>query len=138
MSRSVPEWIGRTDDTPVPPRARLRILMRFGRRCDPAGGCGRAIRPGDAWTCDHVEAIINGGANRERNLHPLWAWCEPVKTRADVRLKSIAYRKGCATPASSSPRRAARCRARWRAVGAAACPADGSDAKFEKFRDDPE
>ena len=94
MSRSVPEWIGRTDDTPVPPRARLRILMRFGRRCDPAGGCGRAIRPGDAWTCDHVEAIINGGANRERNLHPLWAWCEPVKTRADVRLKSIAYRKG--------------------------------------------
>jgi len=43
---------------------RLRVLERFGRRCDPARGCGRALRPGDAWTCDHIEAVINGGPNR--------------------------------------------------------------------------
>jgi 5-methylcytosine-specific restriction protein A len=92
--RSVPEWIGKTDDTPVPPRVRLRVFERFGRCCDPAGGCGRAIRPGNAWTCDHVKAIVNGGANRENNLHPLCTWCEPPKTRSDVKLKSDAYRKG--------------------------------------------
>jgi HNH endonuclease len=84
MPRSLPEWIGLTDDTPVPPRVRLRVLERFGRRCDPARGCGRPLRPGDAWTCDHIEAVINGGANRERNLHPLCEWCEPPKTQADV------------------------------------------------------
>jgi 5-methylcytosine-specific restriction enzyme A len=94
MTRSLPEWIGRTDDTPVPPRVRLRVFERFGRCCDPAGGCGRAIRPGDAWTCDHVKAIVNGGANRENNLHPLCAWCDPPKTRSDVKLKSDAYQKG--------------------------------------------
>jgi len=31
MPRSIPEWIGRIDDTPVPPRVRLRALERFGR-----------------------------------------------------------------------------------------------------------
>ena len=43
MPRSVPEWVGRTDDTPVPPRVRLRVLERFGRRCDPTHGCGRPL-----------------------------------------------------------------------------------------------
>jgi 5-methylcytosine-specific restriction enzyme A len=92
MARSVPEWIGRTDDTPVPPRVRLRVLERFGRCCDPDRGCGRPLRPGDRWTCDHIVALINGGENRERNLHPLCAWCEPPKTRDDVREKSRSYR----------------------------------------------
>jgi 5-methylcytosine-specific restriction protein A len=93
MRRSLAEWIGRTDDTPVPPRVRLRVLERFGRRCDPGLGCGRPLRPGDAWTCDHIEAIINGGANRESNLHPLCEWCEPLKTEADVHEKSRSYRR---------------------------------------------
>ena len=92
MARSVPEWIGRTDDTPAPPRVRLRVLERFGRRCDRDGGCGRRIRPGDKWTCDHRLAMINGGENRERNLHPLCEWCEPPKTTADVGEKSRDYR----------------------------------------------
>jgi hypothetical protein len=30
-------------------------------------GCGRPLRPGDAWTCDHIVALISGGANRESN-----------------------------------------------------------------------
>lgn len=92
MPRSVKEWIGKTDDTPVPPRVRLRVLDRFGRRCDPELGCGRVLRPGDRWTCDHVHALINGGENRENNLHPLCEWCEPSKTQADVREKSRTYR----------------------------------------------
>ena len=93
MPRSLAEWIGRSDDTPVPPRVRLRVLERFGRRCDPNLGCGRQLRPGDAWTCDHVVAVINGGPNRESNLHPLCEWCEPPKTEADVHEKSRSYRK---------------------------------------------
>jgi 5-methylcytosine-specific restriction enzyme A len=93
MPRSVSEWIGRTDDTPVPPRVRLRVLDRFGRRCDPRLGCGRPLRPGDAWTCDHIQAVINGGANRESNLHPLCEWCEPLKTAVDMQEKSRSYRK---------------------------------------------
>lgn len=92
MPRSVAEWIGRSDDAPVPPRVRLRVLERFDRRCDTELGCGRQICPGDRWTCDHAVAIINGGENRERNLHPLCAWCDPPKTRADVREKSRTYR----------------------------------------------
>jgi hypothetical protein len=50
-------------------------------------------RPGDAWTCDHIEAVINGGANRESNLHPLCEWCKPLKTAADMGEKSRSYRK---------------------------------------------
>jgi HNH endonuclease len=46
-----------------------------------------------AWTCDHIQAVINGGANRERNLHPLCEWCEPPKTEADVHEKSRSYRR---------------------------------------------
>jgi 5-methylcytosine-specific restriction enzyme A len=68
------------------------VLLRFGRRCDPAGGCGRSIRPGDGWSCDHRVAIINGGQNRELNLRPLCSWCDPPKTAADVAEKSRVYR----------------------------------------------
>jgi HNH endonuclease len=87
---SLAEWIGPTDDTPVPPR----VLERFGRRCDPRLGCSRPLRPGDSWTCDHVQAVINGGPNWASNLHPLCEWCEPPKTQADMEDKSRVYRKG--------------------------------------------
>ena len=42
----------------------------------PSGGC-RPLRPGDAWTCDHILAVINGGPNRESMF-----WLKPkVKPR---------------------------------------------------------
>lgn len=94
MPRSTPEWIGRTDDTPIPPRVRLRALDRFGRRCDAsAHGCGRAIHPGDEWSCDHIQPPILGGENRESNLHPLCNWCHPIKTREETAEKSAVYEK---------------------------------------------
>lgn len=82
MARSVPEWIGKTDDTPVPPRVRLRVLERDGRRCQC--GCGREVAPADKWQTDHRTAIINGGENRERNLCTLLTVCHLRKTVADV------------------------------------------------------
>ena len=85
MSRSVKEWIGKTDDAPFPPRVRLRILERANRRC---AGCGKPIRPGERWTCDHIVALINGGENRESNGQPLCRDCTPVKDAADVAEKS--------------------------------------------------
>jgi 5-methylcytosine-specific restriction enzyme A len=87
--RSVPEWHGADDDAPVPPRVRLRVFARFMGACQI---CTRKIQPGDRWICDHVVAIVNGGANREANLHPICSWCDrSVKTPADVAEKSRVY-----------------------------------------------
>lgn len=90
MPRSVTEWRGKTPDTPIPPRVRLRVLDRFDKAC---GCCGRHIHPGDKWICDHKEAIILNGPNRENNLWPLCDWCAPIKDRFDVHAKSVIARK---------------------------------------------
>lgn len=87
MSRSVPEWIGATDNTPVPPRVRARVFLSFQGYCQ--GPCNRKIAPGEHWICDHRTALINGGQNREANLQPICDWCDKnSKTPADVAEKS--------------------------------------------------
>lgn len=84
-ARSVPEWFGATPDTPVPPRVRLRTFDRKDGRC---GICGRKIAAGEAWTCEHVVALVNGGENRELNLGVTCSWCLPKKNAADVAEKA--------------------------------------------------
>jgi len=89
MPRSLPEWIGATQDTPVPPRVRLRVKERAEHRCQ---NCTRPIVAGERWVADHIVAIVNGGENRERNLQLLCDWCDRnVKTPADVAQKSKEY-----------------------------------------------
>lgn len=66
--RAIPEWIGKTPDTPAPAKVKLRVLLRYKRRCH---WTSNEIRPGDAWDCDHVIALVNGGENRESNLAPI-------------------------------------------------------------------
>jgi len=84
MSRRVPEWVGKTDDTPVPPRVKIRVLDRYFGLCDE---CTWPI--GDSkWTCDHRVAIINGGENRERNLRPICIPCNKEKNKLDMEIKS--------------------------------------------------
>ena len=86
MSRSVPEWIGKTPDTPAPRRVRARIFAAHGGRCHRTG---KLIRAGDAWDLDHVIALINGGENRESNMAPiLTGKPHKEKTAEDVRIKS--------------------------------------------------
>lgn len=85
MARSVPLWIGRTDDTPAPPRVRLRVWDRCEGKC---GQCGRKIRPGEGWTLEHLVALINGGKNAEDNLGVTCDWCLPAKNAADVAMKA--------------------------------------------------
>lgn len=91
MSRSVPEWIGKTPDSRAPPHVRLRIFERYHGVCHWSG---ITIRPGDNWDVDHVKALINGGENRESNMAPiLRGKPHKEKTAADVAEKSKVYRK---------------------------------------------
>jgi hypothetical protein len=91
MSRSVPEWRGKSADSAVPPRVRLRVFLRYDGRCQC--GCNRPIRPGEAWECEDTIALINGGERRESNLKPWLKGHQKEKTAADVAEKSRVYRK---------------------------------------------
>lgn len=85
MSRTVSEWKGRTDDTPIPPRVKLRILARQGDRCRDCGQkFGGKLRP----EFDHRPAMINGGENRESKIDAVCAPCHAICTKADVAEKS--------------------------------------------------
>jgi|SRR3990167_1113419 len=84
-TRRVPEWIGATPDTPVPPRVKLRVFEAHGGICHISG---RKIGPADKWDADHVIAICNGGENRETNLAPALRDKHREKTADDVDEKS--------------------------------------------------
>lgn len=90
MSRTVPEWIGKTDDSPIPPRVRLRVFERHGGICHISK---RKIMPGEAWDCDHFIALINGGEHRESNLRPALTKYHRIKTAEDVKEKAVTARK---------------------------------------------
>lgn len=90
MTRSAPEWIGRNDDSAIPPRVRLRVFEKHKGVCHLSG---RPIRAGERWDCDHVIALCNGGQHRESNLAPALAAPHKIKTAADVAEKSSVYRK---------------------------------------------
>lgn len=85
MSRSVPEWIGKTDDTPVPRHVKARVFDAHGGICHIAK---RKIAAGEPWECDHVVALINGGQNRESNLAPALVAKHKEKTARDVAEKA--------------------------------------------------
>jgi 5-methylcytosine-specific restriction endonuclease McrA len=85
MSRSVPEWIGKTDDAAVPPRVRARIFLRDDGVCHLSG---RKIRPGEKWELEHVVALCNGGEHRESNMAPALVEPHKIKTAADRRVKA--------------------------------------------------
>jgi 5-methylcytosine-specific restriction protein A len=83
--RDVEEWIGETPNSVPPPRVKIRVFERHGRRCVH---CTRPLRVGDKWDTDHLIALINNGQNRESNLGPACEYCHPEKTKRDVATKS--------------------------------------------------
>jgi 5-methylcytosine-specific restriction endonuclease McrA len=83
--RSVAEWVGKSDDTAIPPRVKIRVFDATGGRCNE---CLRLITPGMGWQCDHIVALVNGGQNRETNLQPLCTLCHLHKTGRDVEVKA--------------------------------------------------
>jgi len=85
MARSAPEWIGKTDDTAIPPRVRLRVFEAHEGRCAISG---RKIMAGDKWQIDHKVALINGGQHRETNLQPVLDAPHKAKTAEDVKIKA--------------------------------------------------
>lgn len=85
MSRTVPLWVGRTDDAKVPTRVRLRIFLREDGICHISG---RKIRPGEPWDLDHKVALVNGGTHSEDNLFPALRDKHREKTRQDVAEKA--------------------------------------------------
>ncbi len=86
MTRSLPEWIGKTDNAATPPRVKARIYLAADGRCVR---CTRFI-DGSALVAeyDHVIPLILGGKNRESNLQLLCQECHAGKTKLDVKLKA--------------------------------------------------
>lgn len=80
--RSVPEWIGKTDDTAIPARVKLRVYGRF------EGRCSKCTVEAWAGEFDHTIPLILGGANRESNLTLLCVPCHKAKTKLDVKIKA--------------------------------------------------
>lgn len=87
--RSVPEWIGKTPDTAIPLRVKLRIWEREQGICHLSG---RKIRPGEPYDFDHKIALINGGEHRESNLFPALRDKHREKTALDVAEKAESAR----------------------------------------------
>lgn len=88
--RSVPEWIGKTADTPVPPRVLLRVFESYGGHCYLSG---RKIKAGEQWDLEDIVALCNGGENRESNKAPALRDKHKEKTARDVAEKSLIARK---------------------------------------------
>lgn len=88
--RSLPEWVGKSLDEAVPRRVRVRVFTLADGYC---ARCTRKILKSDKWICDHVQALINGGENREANLQVLCEWCDKPKTYFDVSMKSKSYKR---------------------------------------------
>lgn len=82
MSRSTDEWIGKTDDTAIPPRVKLRIHAKA------EGMCAVCSLEASTGQYDHIIPLIIGGQNRETNLQLLCVPCHKGKTRLDVKLKA--------------------------------------------------
>jgi 5-methylcytosine-specific restriction protein A len=90
MPRALPEWIGKTADTRVPPRVKQRVFERDGKLCHL---CGCAIKSGETWDADHKVALINGGENRETNLAPAHKHCHLIKSARDSAEKAKIAKK---------------------------------------------
>lgn len=88
--RQVPEWIGKTDDAPIPAKVKIRVFERDGGRC---AICTLQIRGKLRPEYDHKQALSNGGGHRETNLQLLCVRCHKDKTKLDVAEKSQMYHK---------------------------------------------
>ena len=90
MSRKVPEWKGKTHDSQIPARVKIRVFEGASGRCQ---SCGTRIGGGHLPAFDHIVSLVNGGENREGNLQLLCSPCHGTKTKIDVAEKSKLYQK---------------------------------------------
>lgn len=106
--RKVKEWVGKTHDSPIPAKVRLRVFEKYEGKC---GLTGRKLRAGE-FDIDHIVALADGGEHRETNLHPVWRPKHREKTakensaRAKVGAKKIKHfepKKVARNPIKSAP-----------------------------------
>jgi len=86
MTRSVPEWIGKTDDARLPPRVKLRILDRENFICHLTGVKIDPVR--DQFDFEHRVSLILGGEHRESNIFPALRDPHRKKTAAEMKVKA--------------------------------------------------
>jgi 5-methylcytosine-specific restriction protein A len=79
MPRTVPEWVGRTDDSSPPTKCKLRIVDRQQECCALTG---KRFEAGDKIEFDHIVPLWLGGQNRESNLQAVLA--EPHRRKTSV------------------------------------------------------
>lgn len=85
MSRSLPEWIGKTDDAAIPPRVKDRIAQRSDDCCVR---CTRKVGGALRAEFDHATPLILGGEHSESNLQLLCHECHRAKSAVDVKIKA--------------------------------------------------
>jgi 5-methylcytosine-specific restriction enzyme A len=93
MSRSVPEWVGKDDDSRPPRLVRARVFRKYKGRCYLTG---RSIGVKDEWDLEHVRPLHlardGENLNRESNLAPALKAAHAVKTAAEATGRSKADR----------------------------------------------
>jgi len=107
MARSVPEWVGKTDDSRPPQSVQIRLFESARGMCQ---SCNVKLKPG-GWHIDHRCRLKDGeNRNRESNLQILCHACHREKTGQENkgqvkanRVKAKAYgvkKAGRAVPGS--------------------------------------
>ncbi|MDX0250248.1 HNH endonuclease [Sinorhizobium meliloti] len=83
--RSVPEWIGRTDDNMPTDACKRRILDRQGWKCAITD---QEFRDGVKAEFDHIVPLWLGGENRESNLQAITKKAHQAKTATEATVRS--------------------------------------------------
>lgn len=85
MSRSVSEWIGKTDDSKPSTGCMRRVCDRQGWKCAISGV---DIRDGVKVEFDHITPLWLGGENRETNLQAVTAVAHAGKTKSEAKVRA--------------------------------------------------
>lgn len=85
MSRTVKEWVAKSDDARPPKSCQLRILARQEGKCALTG---HVFVPGDKIEFDHITPLWLAGANRETNLHAVLGDAHKRKTKVEATIRA--------------------------------------------------
>ena len=83
--RTVPEWVGKSDNSMPPGAVKDRIRDRQGDKCALTG---HQFKPGDKVEYDHIIPLWLGGENREGNLQAVLDTAHKRKTQAEATVRS--------------------------------------------------
>lgn len=81
MARSVPEWIGKNDDAPIPVRVKLRVFEVHNRTC---WLCRQPITVSGGTDIHHKTPLADGGRHAEGNLVPVHRKCHRLLTAREA------------------------------------------------------